>query len=111
MTYRLQSKAFVKHYFSIKIGGVKFNARDLNDTLHAVQSENVVLSFSRNKIDILKNEGIIKDPGNSRWYTGATLGKKGKEFIEYLDAAIYRTDEKREKENWAAVKTIKKGFK
>ena len=68
----------------ITLEGVSFDADDLYETLELAVSSDIVITYSRERIEVLKKLGILESEGNRRWYMGARLGTNGETFLKML---------------------------
>ena len=72
----------------IRINDIRFDVKDLFETLSEVESGGVTVNWSGEKVVALKSMDILESTGNRQWMVEATLGKNGKEFIDRLQSVL-----------------------
>ena len=83
VSFRKQKREVTEHF--VYINGEKFEFEDIYRTVtHIEGSRYSIFLTDPRMIKVLKNNDIIKSPGNRQYNTAATLGENGKKFITIL---------------------------
>lgn len=81
---QIEFKERVVRDFFVTIGGLRFDAMDLYESLDEGTSYGHVLDFSREKTALLKRIGVVAYEGNRRMCVSAEKGPNFQEFMEML---------------------------
>lgn len=85
--FEVKTKVIKKVVASIVIGGYTFDLDDLDETLSAIVSEDIVLHNDK-MIEFFKKHGIIESEGSYRWCSGATKGPNFEAFRTMINTAF-----------------------